>query len=96
LVSPGETYLASFWVTITGQSTGTVHLTRKDECDDSTLQTEPAYLGVTDAVTVNEGEWVELTAEVTLLDCPANISIYAEKDPAEAIDLYVDDVTITK
>lgn len=96
LVSPGETYFASFWVTIGGQASATVHLTRKDDCDDDDLQTQSAYSWVTDEVTVNEGEWVELSAEVTLLECPASLAIYAEKGSGEPVDLYIDDVVITK
>jgi hypothetical protein len=89
LVTPGESYDVSFWVTIGGAAQANVNLTQKIECD-GTAQ----YGWLAAPVAVSDGVWVELTGTLDVPDCNlTDLLIYAEGPPG-GVDLYVDDVSV--
>lgn len=91
LVTPGETYQASFWVSIGGAANASVQLTRKFQCEGE----DASYAQVGDAATVADGDWVQVAGSFTVPSCTlADVLLYAEGPPA-GVDLYIDDAVVS-
>jgi endo-1,4-beta-xylanase len=90
-VSPGATYLTSFFVTIGGAATAPVNVTSKVTCTGESA----VYSWVSSSSSVADGVWAELSGQLALPDCElSEVQIYAEGPPA-GVDLYVDDVMVS-
>lgn len=88
-VVPGTSYQVSFWVTIQGAAQASVNLTQKIECDGAAT-----YSWLANPVTVQQGQWVELTGTLTVPACNVtDLLIYAEGPPA-GVDLLLDNVSV--
>lgn len=88
-VLPGKTYKVSLWTTVTGAATSSVKLTRKLVTNGAT-----SYTQFGNSVSVNEGQWVELSGDLVVPDSSnSEVTFYAE-GPAAGIDMYVDHVSM--
>ncbi len=91
LAEPGETYEMSFWVSVGGQTPTDVRLTLAYTCagDD----TEYVTIDANDAV---DDSWVELSGTFSLsVGCDIELLQPYVEGEGEAVDLYVDDVSVS-
>ncbi|RYZ02733.1 MAG: carbohydrate-binding protein [Myxococcales bacterium] len=88
-VVPGTSYQVSFWVSIQGAAQASVNVTQKIECDGVAT-----YGWLASPVTVQQGQWVELTGTLAVPTCNlTDLLIYAEGPPA-GVDLLLDNVSV--
>jgi endo-1,4-beta-xylanase len=89
---PGATYAVTFWVSIGKVANAPINVTRKLTCSSSTT-----YQWVANHSSVPSNSWTQLSGSFAIdAGCasPA-LEVYAE-GTATNVDLYVDDVKITK
>lgn len=91
LVEPGETYQVNFWVSIGNAESANVNMTRKFSCEGN-----DEYAWVVNPTPVSDGSWVQLTGTLAVPSCSLTDALVYVEGPAGGIDLYIDDVSLTK
>jgi Carbohydrate binding domain/TNFR/NGFR cysteine-rich region len=88
----GATYAVSFWLSVGKVSTAQANLTRALSCSGTTT-----YLWIAEHSAVSSSSWTRLSGNFTIdAGCASpKLLVYAEGTGAN-VDLYVDDVTVTK
>jgi len=91
LVQAGGVYQLSMMATIMGSPEGAINVTRMLECSG-----EQSYAWIVNPVTIAEGQWVALSAEVEIpADCElTGLNIFAESSDT-SFDFYLDNVSLT-
>ncbi|HSC67760.1 MAG TPA: endo-1,4-beta-xylanase [Cellvibrio sp.] len=88
LVKPGGKYAVKLWASIAGAASANVNITSKIGCAGT-----DSYSWLVSPVTINNGQWVELSGQLNVPQCDlTDLLIYAE-GPAGGIDIYLDDVS---
>lgn len=88
-ISTGSTYKVSMMASISGASSADVHVTQKFTCDG-----EDSYTWLINPVTISDGEWVELAAEMNVPDCDLTDALIFAEGPDGGIDIYLDNVSV--
>lgn len=91
VVQAGNTYRASFWVTVGNVASAQVNVTRALTCDGST-----AYAWLANSTATSDG-WLELSGEFTIpATCTSpGLMVYVEGSGSN-VDLYVDNVSLVQ
>ncbi|MDF3065186.1 MAG: xylanase [Polyangiaceae bacterium] len=88
-VAAGTSYQVSIWVAVQGAAEASVNVTQKVECDGAA-----SYGWLASPVTVQQGQWVELTGTLAVPSCNlTDLLIYVEGPPA-GVDLLLDNVSV--
>lgn len=89
LVTAGNKYSVKLWASIAGAASANINVTSKIGCAGT-----DTYSWLVSPVTVNNGQWVELSGDLNVPNCAlTDVLIFAE-GPAGGIDIYLDDVSV--
>ncbi|MCR6652035.1 MAG: endo-1,4-beta-xylanase [Cellvibrionaceae bacterium] len=89
LVTPGATYEVKMFVSIGGAASANINVTSKIGCTG-----DDTYSWLINPTAVTEGQWIQLTGQLTVPQCGlSDLLIYAE-GPAGGIDIFIDEVSV--
>ena len=89
LVSEGSSYEVSLYASIAGANSASVNVTSKIGCAGS-----DSYSWLVNPVTITEGQWVQLKAQLSVPNCDlSDLLIYAE-GPAGGVDILIDEFSV--
>jgi hypothetical protein len=92
LIEAGNTYNVSMWVSIGNAASANVNLTRKFSCQGQS----DSYSWVVNPTAVTSGSWVKLSGTMAVPSCTLTDALLYAEGPGAGVDIYVDDVTLSK
>jgi GH35 family endo-1,4-beta-xylanase len=92
LIEPNKSYQLSMWVSIGNAATANVNITRKFTCQGQA----DSYSWVVNPTAVADGSWVKLSGTLAVPDCTLTDALIYAEGPGAGVDIYVDDVSLTK
>jgi hypothetical protein len=99
VVTCGASYAVTFWVSVGNATTANVNLTQKVVYyPNATATTATTTYGwMVNPTAVTAGSWAKLSGTLTVPSCTTLSQVYIyDEGPGAGIDLYVDDVTLSK